>query len=590
MDVHMTWKDLDVIVIGAGFSGILAVYKNGSEASGVRTPTPEQQLTAHSPPTSFYEAELHRDWREQFPTRLEMLKCFEHVDNHWEISTSFEFGASVARAGYSEASQRWTVSLEDGRRADARWLVPAVGSSSVINMPRIPGVNRFRGPIYHTAKWPLNAMDMRGKKVAVIGTGPSGVQVIQSVGKVAEAMTIYQRTPYLTLRKYSSPDRTAETLGMGPDDHREALQLGLQSSNGFNHALRDQDVLAVSAQEQNFYYKKRYLEGGWAFWMGGFRDLYQDLEANRDAYAFWAEQTRARIRGAAKRELLVPEIAALPFGVKRPCLEEDLYEVWISPTWRLSTLARSQSRTITETGICAYGQMIDFDAIILVTGFGDEASGPKSLNIRGRNGVALQDAWSEGVQSHLGISVNQFPNMFFLYGPQCPTLLVNSPAVVTVEVEWLCRIISDCQQAGISQLEATGESHQVWQQKMEEVWVKSLYHKFPRKNKKGSKMSKEERTWIGGLLLYREELESCLANGLEGFQDAGNMISTLVSEPSYVLVDGGLATADARLKRIAVGMHMLGMFSLIAVQANIASNEDALEPELTLWDQRGNVD
>lgn len=424
-----------------------------------------------------------------------MLRYFEHVDTEWDISASFEFGASVSGAEYSEATQRWTVSLKDGRRADAQWLVPAVGFSSVLNIPRIPGINRFRGPVYHTARWPHDAMDMRGKKVAVIGTGPSGVQIIQSVGKVAEAMTIYQQTPCLTLRKYGSPDRTAETLGMGFDDHREALQLGLQSSNGFHYALRDQDALTVPAKERSLFYQKRYLEGGWAFWMAGFRDLCQDLQANRDAYAFWAEQTRARISGAAKQELLVSEVPALPFGVKRPCLEEDLYEVMDQPQVEIVDISEKPIEAITETGIRTHGQTIDFDAIILATGFGDEASGLKSLNIRGRNGIALEDAWSEGVQSHLGIAINQFPNMFFLYGPQCPTLLVNSPAVITVQVEWLCRIISDCQRAGVSQLEATGESHRVWQRKMGKLWVKSLYHKHPHKNKKGSKMTKGGQTW-----------------------------------------------------------------------------------------------
>ena len=445
----------------------------------------------------FYDAELLQDWqwKEQFPTRAEMLRYFEHVDARWGVSASFDFGVSVSGAEYVEATRRWTVTLEDRRRVEAQWLVPAVGFSSVLTIPQFPGIERFRGPIYHTARWPRDAMDMRGKKVAVIGTGPSGVQIIQSVGKVAEAMTIYQQTPCLTLRKYSSPDRTAETLGVGPDDHREALQLGLQSFNGFHYALRDQDTLTVSAEERNLFYRKRYLEGGWAFWMGGFRDLCEDPQANRDAYAFWAEQTRARISNAAKRELLVPEVPALPFGVKRPCLEEDLYEVMSLPQVEIVDISEEPIEAITDEGIRAHGRTINFDAIILATGFGEEASGLKSLNIRGRNGIALEDAWSEGVQSHLGIAINRFPNMFFLYGPQCPTLLVNSPAVITVQVDWLCRIISDCRRADISQLEATGESHRVWQQKMGDLWVKSLYHKHPHKNRKKGKTSNESQTW-----------------------------------------------------------------------------------------------
>jgi cation diffusion facilitator CzcD-associated flavoprotein CzcO len=176
-------------------------------------------------------------------------------------------------------------------------------------------------------------------------------------------------------------------------------------------------------------------------------------------------------------------------------LEEDLFEVMDQPQVEIIDISEKPIEAITEKGICAHGQTIEFDAIILATGFGDEASGLKSLNIRGRNGIALHDAWSEGVQSHLGIAVSQFPNMFFLYGPQCPTLLVNSPAVITVQVEWLCRILSDCKQAGVSQLEANREFHHVWQQKMGELWVKTLYYTHPRKSRKESKFSKKGQSW-----------------------------------------------------------------------------------------------
>jgi cation diffusion facilitator CzcD-associated flavoprotein CzcO len=474
----------------------------------------------------FYEGELLQGWRwkNQFPTRAEMLQYFEYVDKQWDISTSFEFGTSVSGAEYSEVSHRWSVSLEDGRQTTAQWLIPAVGFTSSINMPQINGFHQFRGPIYHTAKWPRDGgMDMRDKKVAVIGTGPSGVQIIQSIGKVAKSMTIYQQSPSLTLRKYSSrtsgSDTATKTLTpqMGLTEHQNALQLGLESFNGFHYALRDHDALTIPTEERKIFYQNLYLEGGWAFWMAGFRDIGHSLQANKDAYTFWAEQTRPRISDLAKRKLLVPEVSAIPFGVRRPCLEEDLYEVLNQSNVEIIDISKEKIEALTETGIRAQGHTIEFDAIILATGFSDDASGLRNLNIRGRNGVSLTDAWSKGVQSHLGMTVNQFPNMFFLYGPQCPTLLVNSPAVITVQVEWLERVISHCRQHNVSRLEATDNSHNVWQQKIEKLWVKSLYSNSSRKNeKKGSKV--KERTWIGGLQMYRSELESCLANGLEGFE------------------------------------------------------------------------
>ncbi|KAI1656798.1 hypothetical protein F4813DRAFT_390504 [Daldinia decipiens] len=167
------------------------------------------------------------------------------------------------------------------------------------------------------------------------------------------------------------------------------------------------DALTVPAEERDQFYRKRYLAGGWAFWMAGFRDLRRDPRANGDAYAFWAAQTRARISCTIKRELLV----------RRPCLEEDLYEVIDQPQLDIVDIIEKPIEVITETGICAHGKTIKFDVIISAAGFGDEASGLKRLNIRGRNGTRLVEAWSEDVQSHLGIAIHQFPNLFFLYGP-----------------------------------------------------------------------------------------------------------------------------------------------------------------------------
>jgi cation diffusion facilitator CzcD-associated flavoprotein CzcO len=176
-------------------------------------------------------------------------------------------------------------------------------------------------------------------------------------------------------------------------------------------------------------------------------------------------------------------------------LEEDLYEVMDQPHVNIIDIGKQQIELITETGIRAHGQTVECDVIILATGFGDEGSGLKSLNIKGRNGIGLEDVWSEGVETHLGIAIHQFPNMFFLYGPQCPTLLVNSPAVITVQVEWLCKVISKCQQAGISQLEAIPKSHCEWEKKMGLLWEKTLYHTHPRKSNKSSVASSAEKTW-----------------------------------------------------------------------------------------------
>ncbi|KGO43222.1 hypothetical protein PEXP_029690 [Penicillium expansum] len=524
----MTRDVLDVAIVGAGFSGILALHRLRQLGLRVRgferkaslggvwreNAYPGAAVDSPFPFYQFYDAGLLQDWqwREEYPSRAEMLRYFEQVDREWSISEGFEFGAHITGARFSAESQQWAISLADGREIYAQWFIPAVGFNSVVNMPQIPGLDRFQGQVYHTAQWPHDSVSMENKNVAVIGTGPSGVQIIQSVGEVAKSLTIYQQTPFLTLPKYGNrPPKLAgsDLLEMGVEAFDAAFQRGLQSFSGFDYTMRDQDTLSASTTERLEFYQKRIREGGWAFWMGGFRDLNYDARANRDTYDFWAENVRPRLQDAMKRDLLVPHQPGSPFGVKRPCLEDRLYEMIDRHHVDMIDVSQRPIQAITIGGIQAHDEIRSFDVIIMATGFGDDASGLKQLSIHGRDGVSLAEMWSDDIHSFLGMAVHNFPNMLYLYGPQCPSLLVSSPAVIHVQVEWICQALMCFRKAGVVQVESTAESQKLWREKIDRLWSKSLYCRPGAKNKGA--------TWIGGLVEYQKELCKCLDEGFPGF-------------------------------------------------------------------------
>lgn len=265
---------------------------------------PGAAVDSQSPLYQFYDEALLQtfDWKEEFPTRSSMAKYFKHVDEMWEISEHFEFNIEVKGANFCEKAKHWKLQLAGERTVTARWLMPAVGMSSVVNIPPIPGIDSFSGKIHHTALWPRDGVDLNNKRVAIIGTGPSGVQVIQAAGKVAESMVVYQRTPALTLPKYSSSRGALSSMSL--DDSKRAFLRSNDSFTAFNHTLRPESTFDVPAEQRGRFYDELHKQGGWSFWMSAFQDMWYDTAANLEAYSFWANTTGPESKIVAREILL----------------------------------------------------------------------------------------------------------------------------------------------------------------------------------------------------------------------------------------------------------------------------------------------
>jgi cyclohexanone monooxygenase len=310
---------------------------------------------------------------------------------------------------------------------------------------------------------------MTGLRVAVIGTGASGVQVIQEAGKVAAQLTVFQRTPNLALPMRQQVLDEASQRAMKAHYPEWFRRRALAGGGLFDVAADPRSALAVSAEERRAVFEAAWRKGGFHFWGGTFSDIGTSLDANRLAYDFWREKTRARIQDPAVAEKLAPTEPPHPFGAKRPSLEQGYYEVFNQHNVTLVDVREDPIEEITPAGVRTRSRHHDVDLLVLATGFDASTGGLAQIDIRGASGGSLQDAWRDGVSTYLGLGIPDFPNLFMLYGPQSPTAFCNGPTCAELQGDWVVDCLSRVRDRGATRIEATTEAAASWTQHMDEL-------------------------------------------------------------------------------------------------------------------------
>jgi cation diffusion facilitator CzcD-associated flavoprotein CzcO len=464
----------DAIIIGAGMSGLyqlhrlralglqVRVFETGSGVGGTwywnRYPGARFDSESYSYQYSFSPELLAAwDWQEHFAPQPETLRYLNHVADRFDLRSDIRFHCRVTAAHWQEESRGWMVALEDGSAHWARFLITAVGPLSAPTMPRIEGVESFGGQSFHTARWPHEPVDFTNKRVAVIGTGATGVQTIQEVAKTAGQLTVFQRTPNWCAPLHNSRISKAEMAAIRAN-YPQMFQRCQETFACFLHTPDPRGTFEVTQQERETFWEKLYGEPGFGIWQGNFKDILTNREANRLLSDFVARKIRQRVSDQAVAEKLIPKNHG--FGTRRVPLETRYYEVYNQTNVALVDLLETPIERITPSGIRTSAAEYGFDIIIYATGFDAVTGSFDRIDIRGAGGLPLRARWRHGPETYLGVMVDQFPNMMMLMGPH--TALGNIPRSIEYNVDWVTRLIQHATRNGLTRLEATGSGVTDW--------------------------------------------------------------------------------------------------------------------------------
>ncbi|EME81076.1 uncharacterized protein MYCFIDRAFT_27132 [Pseudocercospora fijiensis CIRAD86] len=529
--------DLDVLVVGAGFGGAYSLYE--ARKSGFKTVLWDAGLgfggtwrwniypgARVDSPVPIYELaipEVYKDWHwsTNYPSWHELQAYFDHLDKTLELSKDSAFETVVVSAEFDKDEGKWTVKSQDGRTAKARFLIVAAGFSAKRYIPDVPGLDTFKGEIHHSSFWPTEGVEYKGKKVAVIGTGASGVQLIQEMGPVAEQLTVYQRTPNLAL-PMGRRDLTKEEQDRLKPDYPYIHAMREKSFSGFHYDLCERNAFQDSPEEREEFLDGLWKQQGFALWLAGYKDYLFDEKVNRESYNYWHKQQSKRVKNEEKKKVLFPKEPPHPFGVKRPSLEQNYYEVLDRDNVRIVNINEKNGTPIerfTEKGIVANGEEIEFDIIALATGFDVVTGGMTSMGLKSINGTYLSDEWKDGANTYLGTTISGYPNLFHLYGPHGPTLLSNGPTAVEIQTRWIRDAIKLINRENLKYINPTKEASDAWKQRIQDLAAPTLFPTTRSTYMGGTVPGKkfEMTCYAGGVDAYGPEIRKAL-QGWQGFE------------------------------------------------------------------------
>jgi cyclohexanone monooxygenase len=527
----------DAVVVGAGFSGMymlhslrdrlgmrVRVFEAGDGVGGTwywnRYPGARCDSDSYIYCYTFDRNLLQEwEWSERYPEQDEILRYLDHCADRFDLRPDIQFGTRVTGATFDEKTNLWDVRTDKGDVVTAKFLIAAVGSLSATNVPAFKGLESFKGKAYHTSQWPHGGVDFTGKRVGVIGTGATAVQAIPEIAQQAKHLTVFQRTP-----NFCVPARNgkvdSDVVKARKADYDGVVERIRSSFFGFELNFIPKSVLGTTPEEREREFDRMWDEGGFAFWLANYQDMFFDKKANDVIADYLKRKIRATVKDPEVAEKLIPKTYA--YGTKRQPLDTNYFETFNKDNVLLVDAATDGPiEEITPSGVRAGGKEYALDIIVIATGF-DAMTGPlKNLGIRGRGGRSLAQEWQDGPHTYLGVAIAGYPNLFTITGPQSPSVLSNMPVSIEQHVEWVTDCIDHMRRNKLTTIEATPQAQEQWVAHVNANVNQTL---MPGTNSwyMGANIPGKPRTFmpylgmegVGG---YRKKCDEVAAKGYEGF-------------------------------------------------------------------------
>ena len=532
-------REVDVAVVGAGFAGLYLLHRlrqagfttlvleEAGDVGGTwywnRYPGARCDIQTIDYSYTF-DPELERAWKwsEKYATQPEILRYLGFVADRYDLRRDIRFGTKVTMATWDQASQRWLLTTDDGASVSCRYYIMATGCLSSPKPPEIDGVKNFKGEVYFTGRWPHEEVKLAGKRVAVIGTGSSGIQSIPLIAEQAAQLTVFQRTPNFALPAHNGPapaDRVALLEG-DRGGYREQARWSLAGV-----PLPQQTIVSwqLSDAERRERFERAWAAGDLVYML---TQLWADQGVDADGNALLAELIREKIRATVKNsetaEALIPHDH--PFGAKRPCLDTNYYATYNRPNVTLVNLRQEPIKEITASGITTDKRTFDVDVIVFATGFDAMTGAIMAVHpITGRGGKSLSDVWADGPHTYLGLTVAGFPNLFMITGPGSPSVLSNMAVSIEQHVDWVVDRLIAMREAGFTAIEATETAQAGWARHMADCSMLTL-HRLANTWYTGANVPGKAQgvmPYTGGVGPYRSICNEIVSRGMQGFTLTG---------------------------------------------------------------------
>jgi cyclohexanone monooxygenase len=524
--------EYDVVIIGTGFAGMYMLHRAREMGLSVRAYEagdgvggtwywnryPGARCDVESMEYSYGFAEdLQQEWEwtERYARQPEILAYANHVADRFDLRRDIQFSTRVTNAEYDEESNRWRVQTDAGHAVIAQFVVAAVGLLSTVNLPDLPGLDTFEGATYHTGRWPHEGVDFTAKRVAVIGTGSSGIQAIPLIAKEASELFVFQRTANYSIPAHNGvldPEVVAAIKAEYPAFRAENRQMPV--GFGARYMTNAGSCIEAGGEARERVFEERWAYGGLGF-LGAFNDLIFNPEANEYAAEFVRRKIRATVKDPAVAELLIPQTR---IGCKRLCVDSGYYETFNEKHVTLVDIGTTPIEEVTPKGLVVDGHEYDVDCIVFATGFDAMTGSMLRIDFRGRDGVALSDAWKGGPRSYLGIGIASFPNLFMISGPLSPAALTNVIVSIEQNVDFIADCLSYLRENDYATIEATEDAQDAW---VEHVNTIADFTIYPSCNSwyLGSNVPGKPRVFMTllGFPPYAERCDEIASKGYEGF-------------------------------------------------------------------------
>ncbi|WP_427919227.1 flavin-containing monooxygenase [Streptomyces sp. cg40] len=524
----------DAVVVGAGFAGLYMIkrlldsgftvraYEAGDGVGGTwywnRYPGARCDLESVDYSYSF-SAELEQEWHwsERYASQPEILRYLDHVADRFELRPHIVLGTSVTSAVFDETRDSWTVTTDKGEQVEARYCIMATGVLSTPKPPEIDGLETFAGPSYHTGRWPHEGVDFTGRRVALVGTGSSGVQSIPLIAEQAAELVVFQRTANYTVPSVNYPlDATA--MAAVRKHYPERRALARRSRFGVPAQFPTVSALAVEAEERQAVYQQAWDESHLLAFRLTFGDILTDEKANDTVADFLRAKIGQILRDPDTARKLMPR--SYPFGTKRPCLGNAYYETFNRDNVTLVDVRSTPIVRATPRGIETSDAEYEADSLVFATGWDALTGAVLRIDVRGLGNVRLRDQWAAGPLSYLGLAVSDFPNLFLVTGPGSPGPLSNMVVSIEQHVEWIGDCLDWLRDNGVARITADADAERAWFEHVQEVVAGTLYLRADSWYL-GANVPGKPRVfmpYVGGVGVYRAKCEEVAAQGYTGFQ------------------------------------------------------------------------